>query len=121
MDQPLKCHLAAEKFVGLKRELSISMIRGLSSSVDLRMASHSASDLGKAEHFGQRASAFLRPVIGSCSTNRNQQYWNLIGEKAEFTRDGHRVEADHFCSSEIVWFGSKTFVVRRCSITSCNA
>ena len=25
------------------------------------------------------------------------------------------------CSSEIVWFGSKTFVVRRCSITSCNA
>ena len=24
-------------------------------------------------------------------------------------------------ASEIVWFGSKTFVVRRCSITSCNA
>src|SRR5258708_13789952 len=30
-------------------------------------------DSGKAEHFGQRASAFLRPVIGSCPTNPNQQ------------------------------------------------
>ena len=62
-------------------------------------------DLGKAEHFGQRASAFLRPVIGSCSTNRNQQYWNLIGEKAEFTRDGHRIEADHRGRAEPMHFG----------------
>ena len=37
-------HLAAEKFVGLKRELSISKIKGRFSSDDLRMASHSASD-----------------------------------------------------------------------------
>jgi hypothetical protein len=62
-------------------------------------------DLGKAEHFGQRASAFLRPVTGSCSTNRNQQYWNLIGEKAEFTRDGHSIEADHRGGAEPMHFG----------------
>ena len=62
-------------------------------------------DLGKAEHFCQRASAFLRPVIGSCSTNRNQQYRNLIGEKSEFTRDGHRIEADHRGSAEPMHFG----------------
>src|ERR1700693_1848665 len=62
-------------------------------------------DLGKAEHFGQRASAFLRPVIGSRSANRNQQYWNLIGEKAEFTRDAHRIEADHRARAEPIHFG----------------
>src|SRR6185295_1657471 len=69
------------------------------------MCSPDNPDLGKAEHFGQRASAFLRPVIGSCSTNRNQQYWNLIGEKAEFTRDGHRIEADHRARAEPMHFG----------------
>jgi hypothetical protein len=44
--------LAAEKFVGLKKELSISMIKGPSFSVDLRMASHSASD-AMADHYRQ--------------------------------------------------------------------
>jgi hypothetical protein len=68
------------------------------------MCSPDNPDLGKAD-FGQRAPAFLRPVIGSCSTNRNQQSWNLIGEKAEFTRDGHSIEADHRARAEPMHFG----------------
>jgi hypothetical protein len=38
-------------------------------SVNTKLVDHvfpDKPDLGKAEHFGQRASAFLRPVIGSC-------------------------------------------------------
>src|SRR5260370_12604005 len=68
------------------------------------MCSPDNPDLGKAD-FGQAAPAFLRPVIGSCSTNRNQQYWNLIGEKSEFTRDGHSIEADHGARAQPMHFG----------------
>src|SRR5580700_1253114 len=102
-----------------KREGGFTVALGLSSVAEFNvspwtisrarrrmiMCSPDNPDLGKAEHFGQRASAFLRPVIGSCSTNRNQQYWNLIGEKAEFTRDGHRIEADHRGRAQPMHFG----------------
>jgi hypothetical protein len=80
----------------------------LHDSVNTKLVDHVSPDnpdLGKTEHFAQRASAFLRPVIGSCSTNRNQQYWNLIGEKAEFNRDGHRIAADHRARAEPMHFG----------------
>src|SRR6267378_7431264 len=53
---PVTCHLAAEKFVGLKREFSISKIKGPFSSVDLRMASHSGSDKN-ASHFSWRCAS----------------------------------------------------------------